>query len=308
MKMVRELLGVLVIWGLLFWAGVAGGQVSGYGLGSQDDYPSFLEAEQIAVLSSAVDGIVSDVNYVPQDFVKAGAVIIQQDTQEMELKIAGTEVRLADDTTVGKAEVRLEYSSENLEIVKKLYETHVGEMRVGTKKEFQEARQAKMLAELDLQQAKLEKKLLEYDLAFSKKILEKHSVVSPFDGVIVEFSSVRTLEDRGLKKVAVGEMLRAGQLVAAVMKVERLRVSTDLPVEMLDSIKLGQKAQVYVQGSEEPVDAMVVYKSPTANSATMQFRIEVELANIPVVGGDVGKGAYIYKFRPGLRARIELTQ
>jgi len=75
---------------------------------------------------------------------------------------------------------------------------------------------------------------------------------------------------------------------------------------MLDSVHLGQSAKVYVQGSDAPIDAKVVFKSPTANSATMQFRVEVELMN-PLLA-DAKDGEYRYEFRPGLRARIELAK
>ena len=78
-----------------------------------------------------------------------------------------------------------------------------------------------------------------------------------------------------------------------------------LPVEQIDSVRLGQEARVYVQGSAEAIAAKVIYISPTVES-TGQFNVDVELSNPAAGGANQARDQYRYRFRPGMRAQVEL--
>ncbi len=270
-------------------------------------YSSFVQPQRVVVLSTMVNGLVSEVRHEPQEFVRKDETIVQLDTTLMELSVNKLRSQIEMDTGRDEARINLQYSRDNLEIVQKLYDTKLtDEVRVGSIKELKEATQRKEIAELGGKKAELNIRLLQYQLSENEELLKRHSITSPIDGVIVPFTSVRSLEERNLKRIEAGETVQAGQIAAAVMKVDRRRVAWPLPVEQVNQVKLGQAATVYVQGEgESGLPGEVVFKSPTIET-TGQFTIEVEFANPAAAEAETARGAYPYQIRPGMRARVEL--
>lgn len=275
-----------------------------------EGFPSFVQARQVAILSSEVDGRVEKVNAEAQDFVAAGAVLIQMDSRlvTLTLKTVGINLelnRLAEQ----EALVRADYARDNLKIVQALFDNPVGGIPVSSQKELKESQQTAQLSELARTKATLEREGLEVERNKNTIVLEKHAITAPFDGVVVPFSSVavKYLQDREPKRVEEGEVVRAGQLVMAMMKVDKLRVSHWLDVSQLSQVKLGQEVKVHVQGDEQPIPARIVFISPTVNP-TSQFNLEVEFDNPRLQPSEkLPRGTYGYRYRDGMRARVELT-
>ena len=267
----------------------------------------FIRAQKVVVLSAEVPGLVATIAHEPQDYVRQGDLIMQLDDEMVKLDITATQAQIDMDISVEGARIRLEYASENLKIIQEMYDTVLDSGRVGSPKELQEAKQNKELMELEHEKAMLNLKLLKLKLQQQKKLLEKHSLRSPMDAVFVPFSSIKGVPAvENAKRPEAGEMLQTYQPVAALMKVDVLRISLPQPVEQIDKVRQGRKARVYVQSApDEPIPATVVFKSPTIAS-TGQFDIEVEFANPPLDEKNPGTGIYPYKFRPGMRARVEL--
>ena len=296
-------LGLVVVM-LTCWAGTADAQT----LGITEDYPAFLQAQRVAVLSSVVEGVIERIAYEPQEFVEKGALLVQLDAKRVALKIDKLNAQIELNTAIEDAEIRLKYAQENLEVARELYGKRIGDFSVGTKKALNEAEERRNIAKLDRTKARLEVKLLGLTLDENREILDLHSIKAPWSGVVVPFSSVETLSDRNLKKPGAGETVRASQELVAMMKVDRLRVSASLPVAQINDVDLGQPARVHVpEVSDEAIPATVVFKSPTVDFATTAFEIEVELQNVLLDQGNKPKGFYRYKFRPGMRARVELA-
>ena len=268
-------------------------------------WSAFVQPQKVAVLGCETDGVVAEISAEPQEFVKAGDALVGLDRHLIELNVKSTQAELDGSTDVAEAQVKLEYESDNFVIIERLHGKEIANARVGSTKEFNEARQRRALAKLAVKRAELAMELLRLKLEHTQAVLEKHTVRAPMDGVIVPFSSVKGYEE--LKAVAVGEMVRAGgRPVVAMMKVDYLRVSETMPVSRLDEVHLGQDARVYIEGAVgEAVVGKVVFKDPALGS-TGQFNFDVEFAN-PLLEGDLSEGAYRYRFRPGMRARVELV-
>jgi multidrug resistance efflux pump len=265
----------------------------------------FIKPQKVLVLSAEVDGVITQAKYEPQEFVRRGDILVQLDAKlvEIEIERLGKQVEL--NTSKEKAEIVLAFSKSNFDIIQELYDKKVGEVRVGSPKELEDARQRYEMAKLGDREASLELEELQLNLQRSTEILKKHTIRAPWDGVIVPFSSVKNVPGvESAKKVEVAETVRTGTPVRAMMKVDRLRISLPLPVEQLNTIQLGQKANVFVQDTAEPISAEVVFVSPTVAS-TGQFNIEVEFANPPVEADNLPRGFYRYKYRPGMRARVQ---
>ncbi len=279
----------------------------------QDRYAGFLEPQKTAILNMMIDGVVENVRHSPQDIVKKDDLLIQLDTERYELErdLTRAELEIARMVKITEQRIRLQYSVDNLDIVRQLYNLDpnaFGGTRVASEKELKEAMQSKDIAEIQLKNAQMEAGKLEIRLAQVNLSIEQHSLKAPFDGVIVPFSSVETLKGASIKRVEVGETVRRETPATAMMKVDRLRLRWILPKNELGKVYLGQPATVYVDGfNDRPVSAEVVFISPTVTSVD-NFDIRVEFSNPLVTEEPLREGAYPYLFRPGMRARLELSE
>jgi multidrug efflux pump subunit AcrA (membrane-fusion protein) len=263
-------------------------------------------AQKVTILSSEINGVVKEILCQPQDFVKKGDVLIQLDDELVRLEIQSTKSKIELSTSEDKARVNLEYARDNLAIIENLYNTKAGEFRVGSPKELKEAEQRKEMAVLGETEAKLEMTILKLSLQHNQILLRKHQVKAPMDGVLVPLASLESLRVQELKQVETGEAVQVGNPVTAMMKVDQLRVQHQLPVDELDTIRLGQKVRVYVRGgSEQGEPAQVVFINPVVDSVGL-VNIDVEFSNPPVESDTQPKGTYLYRYRPGMKARVEI--
>jgi len=279
-------------------------------LAGQDDRPSPLEAQKVVVLNMVIDGIVTKLEHEPQDLVKKGELLVQLDPYRVQLEVDSlkTQIEINRMVEAPESKIRYTYASENLEIIKKLYQYKIGEARAASEKELKEATQSSEIAAKELNRVGLDRKVLEFRMRQNQKILEQHSLRSPFDGVIVPFSSIKTLEDRRLKPIEVGEVVVAGAPVMALMKVDYLQIPWTLPISELSSVQLGQKVKVVVdRPNSEPIEAKIVYISPTIDYPTQTFDIKVEFVNSQVERyEDMPRGSYPYSYRPGMKGWVRL--
>jgi multidrug efflux pump subunit AcrA (membrane-fusion protein) len=266
----------------------------------------FVKAQKVVILYAEVDGLIVDIASRPQDFVKAGDAVITLDDRMTQLDRQSIDAKLEINAiTSEQNKIRHEYSVESLKVVRKTYNTIIGDTRAATEKELKEAEQMADIARLQLRADVQERGLLELNLKQYAQLLGRYKVKSPVSGVLVPFASVDSLRERKLKQPEVGEWVRAGQVVAAVIKVDHLRVAKTVPVAQLDQVQVGQKAKVFLGKSSEPVQATVVFKGPKI-STTDKFNIEVEFVNPEIAPKVSDRSTYRYRYRPGMRARVEL--
>ena len=272
-------------------------------------YPAFLKAQKVLILSAQVEGIIAAIPYRPQDFVADGEVLISLDDKMAQLDLKSVEDRLAINALATRQKVvSQEYAKETLDITRKLYDKPVDGVPVIARKELKEAQQMAEIADLQVRSSGLEGNLLQTNLAQYQALLDRHEVKAPVSGVLVPFSSVVQLRESNIKQPEVGETVRAGQVVAAMIKVDQLRVFQPLPLAQLDKVQLGQAARVYVEGGPpEGIDAEVIFKSPTLEVSD-QFHIGVEFANPRIDGQESKRSWYRYRYRDGMRARVELVR
>lgn len=266
----------------------------------------YLNPQKLVILSAEVSGVVDRIHYSPGDFVKEGDVLVQLNTDMVQLKVQQLKSQIEMDTQREEARITLDYRKSNLEIVQQLFDTQLESGRVGSRKELEESKQMKEIAELGKTKAQLNLRLLNLELQQNQKLLDRHSIKAPFDGVVVPFSSVQYLESRNLKRLEEGEAVQAGQVVMALMKVDRLRVEWTVPIEQINRIQLGQKTRVVIQYPEiAEIGAQVIYISPTVE-LTREFKVEAEFDNPLISKSHFQKGEYRYRFRPGMGARVVL--
>ena len=304
-------LGVLLTVLVFAW-GMSGAISIGQGLSSDIAAPesyNFVRAQKVVVLRADQPGVIREMSFEPQDFVKQGDVLVQLDSKLAEFEVEKLKAQQELNTLLEKAKIRQAYAADNLKIVTELYNTKISGDRVGSPKEMREAEQTFELSKLESSDAQLEIRMLEINLAQWQKRLEQHTIMAPWDGVVVPFSSIKNVPDIvSVKQSEPGEAVRVGQAVVAMMKVDRLRVPWSISVSYLDKVKPGQAARVYVpRNSTEPIAAEVVYVSPTVET-TGKFSFEVEFANPQRQREGELSEFYRYRYRPGMSARVELVE
>ena len=273
-----------------------------------ENYPYFFQPEQTVLLSTMINGLVTEVDASPQDYVKKDDVLLRLDDEQTRLEIQSLKDQIELNTTMAEAKIRLEFAEDNFKIVEELYNQQIGEARVSSSKERKEALQSRNLAREAVKTAELEMRMLKSQLALRNKILGYHTVTSPIDGVVVPFSAVKNLENQQIKQIRVGEVVQtiSRTPLIAIMQVDKLRVRFKQSRDTLKNVKLGQKAEVYVQGFSEPATASVVYIEPTIIEALDEFYIEVQVDNKAADKDTESK--YPFQYRPGMRVRVELTK
>ncbi len=273
------------------------------------DLREILRPQKVVVLSAEVSGVITKMPFEFQDFVREGDLLVQLDSSLVEIEIKKIQVQIEMDTGIEEADIRLQYQKEYLDQVKKLAQKKISGTSVSAPKELNEAQQAHDLALLGDTKARLVLEGLKYDLQRNMILLQKHAIRAPWDGVLAKFSSIKDVINLDQnRQVGVGEMVQAVvQPVMALIKVDYLRFIERLSVRELPNVQLGQKARLFVEGYNEPVEAQVVFISPIMNT-TDTFSIELEFANPLLNVEDKPKGTYQYRFRPGLGARMELIK
>jgi len=247
-----------------------------------------------------------------QEFVKKGDLLLQLDAKLVELEIEKLEaqIRMKEKLDSTEARIKHQYSVDNLNIIRKLSEKILSDMPVASEKELKEAEQRAKISEIELQRAELEIALLKVELKTSRKVLSQHAIEAPMDGVIVPFKSISSLNVQPpLKELEEGEMAQAGRPMLAMMKVDAMRVDFIPNEDQLKNLRLGQSARIYVRGVEgEPVEGKVVYISPTMSTMGKSVWVTVEFVNPRVKDYQkLPRGAYRYKYRHNMQARVELV-
>ncbi len=273
---------------------------------SYEDYPYFLQAEKVIVLSTMITGLVENISALPQDYVKEGQSLLELDSDLIELEIKSLNDQIELSTIMTEATIKYEYAEDNLKIVEELYNKTIGDSRAGSLKELKEATQSKELAKQGIKQAELEMRTLKNQLAQKTKVLEYYTIKAPDDGVMVPFSNIKNLENSTLKQIREGEVVQPAQPVMAMLKVDKLRLRFKQSRTMLNDIKIGQDALVHIQGFTRPEKATIVYIEPTIIEALEEFYLEVEIDNIPTE--NTANSKYPFQYYPGMRARVELLK
>jgi len=278
-------------------------------------YDKGIFPQKTALLSAETSGLVTSMPYEPQDFVKKDDLLVQLDSDLVDIEIERYQAQIEMDTGIQKAAILLKFRRESLTITETLYSIILestddpnNDIRVGSWKELQEAQQLFEDAELEETRARLALRDLHLSVRRFQKNKEQLDIRAPWDGVIGTYSSIKDVPSiNEVKQVEVGEMVQAGQLVVALMKVDRLKIPYRLPVLQLPRISLNQKAKITVEGFvNEPIDGRVTYISPRITQGDI-VDVEVEFVNPLVLDDQAPKGVYRYRFRPGMKAAVEFV-
>ena len=107
-------------------------------------------------------------------------------------------------------------------------------------------------------------------LETQKEIVERHRIIAPFDGVVVE------------KNAEVGEWVQTGNPVLRFVDTHNLRLDLQIPQEQLDVILRSKTVMVYLPGANgKPFEAHIEARSPMIDFKNRTFQVRVRLDKPP---------------------------
>lgn len=185
-----------------------------------------IEPSVVVEMSSAVEGVISEVLVDKNDEVKKGDVVARLDAG---LEAATAELRRVQaelNSDVQAQQLALEFSSRSLARVKDLYEK-----KAASFSELDKLKTENAIAQQQLQQALDRKRQAELEHKRALADLQRRTLVSPIDGVVVE-----RLKEPG-EHIDFEPVLKLAQL-------DPLRVEVFAPASIYGKVKAGMKANV----------------------------------------------------------------
>lgn len=230
------------------------------------------------------------------DVVETGALLarleddrirLQRDQAELELKVAAT--KAASDAALQLAEEELRVAQAALSRarasrvkypdVPSQAEVDNLELRVAEANfHLRDARQNREITDL-------QEKLAQKTLAFADYQLERHRIIAPLPGMVVELYARR------------GDWVKPGDKLARIIRIDRLRAEGFVDVQHASADLVGRVATVIVDVPGKPesrYQGRIVFVSPEADPVNRQTRVWAEIEND-------GR-----ELKPGLRARMTI--
>lgn len=185
-----------------------------------------IEPSVVVEMSSAVEGVISEVLVDKNDKVKKGDVVARLDAG---LEAATAELRRVQaelTSDVQAQQLSLDFSNRALARVKDLYEK-----KAASFSEFDKLKTEQAIAQQQLQQAQDRKRQAELEHKRALADLQRRTLVSPIDGVVVD-----RLKEPG-EHIDFEPVLKLAQL-------DPLRVEVFAPASLYGKVKAGMTASV----------------------------------------------------------------
>jgi RND family efflux transporter MFP subunit len=229
----------------------------------QDSYDCVMEAKSTIELQSAEDGILDRVLVKRGHRVKAREIVARLDSQQETLTTARARLRAEAETGINAAKAQNEFRRKEAERLEGLLSTDAIPER-----EYKTALVESRLAEIAVETAVMEHDIakLEYEQARSR--LERRSIRSPVDGVVVDVTMFP------------GEYVHEQATVMTIAEIDPLYVEVFMPVSQYETVQPGMAAIV---APELPIggnyDAEVAVVDNVFDAASRTFRVRLVLPN-----------------------------
>jgi RND family efflux transporter MFP subunit len=262
-----------------------------------------LAAEDQVTVSSEVDGVVRRIGADLGDRVSAGQALIELDREKLQYNLdqqraahersltkfgasdAEQLPRIEDTPEVRRARAELEQAKQILERAKELHKRQLIPQQT-----LDDADTALRLKNAAYDAALQEAKNLRADIDATEaamKLAERHledaSIRAPFDGYVQQ------------RIVSLGELVKAQMPVMTVVRVDPLKLLSEIPERMAPWIKVGQPLTLTVDAfPDKHFSATISRISPAVNTQTRTFAFEALAPNSEAL------------LKPGTFARVRL--
>jgi len=202
-------------------------------------------------ISALVPGRVVAMNAAEGDSVAAGQVVAEIDPRPLEDQLRQAAAALS------QAKAALENARLNLARTQRLLDRGIA-----AGKEVEDARNQEAAAQAGLDQAAAAVDTAQRQVARTK-------VTSPIAGQVVK------------RLASVGEQVdgTAAQPLLEVANLERVELAANVPAERLPSVRVGQRAEISVEGTDQRLTGEVIAIAPAVDPATNAATARIRVAN-----------------------------
>lgn len=224
------------------------------------EFDGLIEPYRVAKVGSPVAGVLASVDVERGDIVKKGQTLatLQSDVERATMDLARERARL--NTTIKTKEEQLAFAGRQKDRIDQLYKKDALAF-----KEMDEVETSQKIAALELQEAYENQRLAQLEYARTVAIVERMTIRSPFNGVVVE------------RLLSPGEYVE-NQPIMEVAQIDPLNVEVILPVDLFGKVKLGMQATIIpvAFGNEHRVARItIIDRVVDAASATFGMRLEM---------------------------------
>ena len=205
-----------------------------------------IEAVQQTTVSAQTQGQVQEILFDVDDYVEAGTVIARIKDTEQRSRVAQATAEL------NSAEATLKNAHEEFERIKEMF----------NKKMSSESVMDKAIADVKNTQARVEAAAAALEQAVEQ--LEYTQVRAPYSGLVTR------------RHVQVGEMANPGQALMTGIALRNLRVSVDVPQNMIQGVRAGKGARIQLPGGAR-VEAAQMTVFPFADQGSNTFKVRLDL-------------------------------
>ena len=234
--------------------------VQAQSLGSLD---CVIEPHEIVDIASRVDGIVDVLAVERGDLVAAGQVVAKLDSGVEEAAVAAARSRAQASAEIDANNIGVEFAKRRRDRLETLFNDSVI-----SRDQMDEIQTEAELSKVRLDQAQENRRLAELELARSIEVLERHTIKSPIDGVVVQrfLSPGESTEDQAIMRIA---------------QIDPLRIEVIVPVSAFGSIDKDQLAYVYPEApARGKFPARVTVVDRVADAASGTFRVRLSMPNV----------------------------
>lgn len=203
------------------------------------------EAVNRSTVSAQTSGQVVEVNFDVDDFVREGDVIVRIDDKQQQAGVAQARANLK------AAVARRQDAQQEFDRVRSVFEKELV-----PKAELDKATAA-------LKQARASEQVAEAALEQALQELEYTEVTAPYNGIVTE------------RQIEVGETAQPGRPLMSGLSLDTMRVSVDVPQNLVDSIRSERKAQAKVDDRWIVAEEVTVFPVADPRSDTFEVRLRL---------------------------------
>jgi RND family efflux transporter MFP subunit len=225
-------------------------------------YECLLEPWEIVKLGARSTGVLQDLRIDRGDAVDEGQEIASLNSEVENASVALAKAKAESTTQIELAEARAEFEKLSSERNEALFKR-----RVISSQQMDEAEATLRIAELRVNEAKLDRQLSELEYRRALALYDLKTIRTPIAGVVVSIDRTS------------GEYVAEGDHVATIAQIDPIRAEAYLPLDLLDRLSEGAKVRVFPQapvGGELEGVIEVVDRIVEARSGTIGVRVRIQ--------------------------------
>jgi RND family efflux transporter MFP subunit len=224
------------------------------------EFDGIIEPYMTVKVGSGVPGIIENIAVDRGDFVKKDQVLstLQSGVEKAAVEVA--RVRAEIKATIKGKKAQLDFYLRKQKRSEQLYKEDVMPFS-----QMDEVETNRMIVEMQLQEAIENKQLAELEYKRTVEVLNRMTIYSPIDGVVVE------------RLLSPGEYVE-NQPIMKLAQIDPLNIEVILPVKLFPSIKVGMQAKVIPEapiGGQYIAAVKIIDRVIDAASGTFGVRLEL---------------------------------